>query len=120
MAMRVAQLRTLPSMRALDLVLGGVGEEGGDPGKGSVEPFFKFPVQLGSQLGVLGGGDFEAAEFAHDGGSAPGADALKIHARDGGFEGTVTAAALLQEGGSERDVTAADLRRGGVEAPLRA
>ena len=77
--------------------------------------FSNSPPELGGELGDLGGGDFETAEFAHDNGDAAGADALEIHAGDGGFEGAVAAAAFLQKGGSERDVTAADLGRGEVE-----
>jgi len=102
-----------------DLVVGGVGEEVGDLGKGAGAPFFKLPVEFGGEFGDLGGGDLKAAEFAHDGGDAAGADALEIHARHGGFEGAIAAAALLQEGGSERDVTAADLGCGEVEATHR-
>ena len=102
-----------------DLVVGGVGEEVGDLRKGAASPFFKLPVEFGGELGNLGGGDLEAAEFAHDGGDAPRADTLKIHARDGGLEGAVTAATLLQKGGPERDVTAADLGRGEVESAHR-
>lgn len=98
-----------------DLVVGGVCEEVGDLGKGAAAPFFKLPVELGGELGNLSGGDFETAEFAHDGGDAAGADALEIHARDGGFEGTIAAAAFLQKGGLERNVTAADLGRGELE-----
>ena len=102
-----------------DLVVGGVGKEMGDLGKGAATPFFKLPVEFGGELGDLGGGDLEAAEFAHDGGDATGADALKIHARDGGFEGAVAAAAFLQKGGPERDVTATDLGCGEGEATHR-
>ena len=80
-----------------DLVVGGVGEEVGDLGKGAVAPFFKLAVELGGQLGDLGGGDFEATKFAHDGGDPAGAETLEIHAEDGGFEGTITAATLLQK-----------------------
>jgi hypothetical protein len=82
-----------------DLVVGGVGEEVGDLRKGAGSLFFKLPVEFGGKFGDLSGGDLKAAEFAHDGGDAPSADALKIHARDGGREGAVTAAALLQKGG---------------------
>ena len=102
-----------------NLVVGGVGEEVGDLGKGAGAPFFELAVEFGSELGNLGGGDFETAEFAHDRGDAPGAHALEIHAGDGGLEGAVAAAALLQQGGPERDVTAADLGRGEIEATHR-
>ena len=98
-----------------DLVVGGVGEEVGDLRKGATSPFFKLPVEFGGELGNLGGGDLEAAKFAHDGGDAPRADTLKIHARDGGLESAITAAAFLQKRGPERDVTAADLGRGELE-----
>ena len=98
-----------------DLVVGGVSKQVGDLGQRAVAPFFKLPIQFGGELGDLGGGDVEAAKFTHDGGDAAGADALEIHARDGGFESAVTAAAFLQKGGSEGDVTAADLGCGEVE-----
>ena len=91
----------------------------GDLGQRAVAPFFRLPIQFGGELGGLGGGDAEAANFTHDGGDAAGADALKIHARDGGFEGAVAAAAFLQKGGPERDVTAPDLGCGEVESAHR-
>jgi hypothetical protein len=103
----------------VDLVVGGVGKQVGDLGQRAVAPFFELPIQFSGELGDLGGGDVEAAKFTHDGGDAAGADALKIRARDGGFEGSVAAAAFLQKGGPERDVTAADLGCGEVESAHR-
>ncbi len=60
-----------------------------------------------------GAGNAEDEAFAV---AAAGADAMEIHAEENGFEGVVTAAALLQKGGAERDITAANLGRGEVEA----
>ena len=99
-----------------DLVVGGVGKQVRNLRQRAFAPFFKLRVQFGGQVGDLGGGHLEATEFTHDLGHAAGAHALEIHAGDGGFEGAVAAAALLQKGGAERDVTAPDLRRGQIEA----
>ena len=102
-----------------DLVVGCVGGEVGYLGKVAAAPLFKLSVELGGELGYLSGGNFETAEFAHDGGDAAGADALEIHARDGGLEGAVTATAFLQKRGPERGFAASDLRCGELEGTHR-
>jgi len=113
------------SYRAVDshFVIGSVESEVGDLGKGALTPFLELAVEFGGELGYLGGGNLEAAEFFHYFRDAPGADAFDIHGGDSGLEGPVATRSLFEERRSERDVALTDLRNfdiqfahGGLEA----
>ena len=81
----------------------------GDFGQQSVAPQLKLSIQFRGQARHLAGGDLHAAELFHDGGDAPGGNALEIHFGDGDLEGPICAATLFKETALEWLRTGSDL-----------